>query len=172
MAGHKGQQGRKPKPTALKLLSGNAGKRPLNTAEPTPDPGLPKPPSWLSPRARRVWREIGPILQDMRVMTVADGTALSLLADAMAEYTEARAVVVKQGATYTVEHIARDEEGNAIVTRSVRARPEVAIASDAWKRVRTMLVEFGLTPSSRSRVKAGSGQQQADDPFGEFMSNG
>jgi P27 family predicted phage terminase small subunit len=34
------------------------------------------------------------------------------------------------------------------------ARPEVAMRSDAWNRMKSMLAEFGLTPSSRSRVSA------------------
>jgi hypothetical protein len=31
-------RGRKPKPTRLKLVAGNPGKRPLNPREPTPEP--------------------------------------------------------------------------------------------------------------------------------------
>ena len=31
------QRGRKPKPTAVKVLEGNPGKRSLNTAEPKPE---------------------------------------------------------------------------------------------------------------------------------------
>lgn len=104
-------------------------------------------------------------------MTVADGTALSLLADAMAEYVEARRVVTREGPTYVRESVARDAEGNAVIVQIIRTRPEVAIASDAWKRVRAMLAEFGLTPSSRGRVKAG-GPAAAADPFAEYLSNG
>ena len=38
-------------------------------------------------------------------------------------------------------------------------RPEVAIRSDAWKRHKSMLVEFGLTPSARTRVAANPEQK-------------
>ena len=41
------QRGRKPKPTALKVLEGNPGKRPLNLYEPTPEGDLPECPEWL-----------------------------------------------------------------------------------------------------------------------------
>ena len=41
--------GRKPKPTALKKLEGNPGKRKLNTKEPVPEKGMPDCPKWLLP---------------------------------------------------------------------------------------------------------------------------
>ena len=40
-------RGRKPKPTALKLLEGNPGKRPINEHEPVPPKGTVKCPTWL-----------------------------------------------------------------------------------------------------------------------------
>ena len=39
--------GRKPKPTAIKKLEGNPGKRKLNTKEPIPAKGMPNCPEWL-----------------------------------------------------------------------------------------------------------------------------
>ena len=39
--------GRKPKPTAVKKLEGNPGKRKLNTKEPNPGKGMPDCPVWL-----------------------------------------------------------------------------------------------------------------------------
>ena len=39
--------GRKPKPTAVKKLEGNPGKRKLNTKEPVPAKGMPDCPEWL-----------------------------------------------------------------------------------------------------------------------------
>lgn len=43
--------GRKPKPTAIKELEGNPGKRKLNKKEPKPDKGMPVCPEWLLPEA-------------------------------------------------------------------------------------------------------------------------
>ena len=47
-------RGRKPKPTALKVLEGNPGKRPLNDHEPIPPKGELKCPSWLLPEAKNL----------------------------------------------------------------------------------------------------------------------
>ena len=44
--------GRKPKPTALKKLEGNPGKRKLNTKEPIPAKGMLNCPEWLLPEAK------------------------------------------------------------------------------------------------------------------------
>jgi phage terminase small subunit len=44
--------GRKPKPTAVKKLEGNSGKRKLNTKEPVPAKGMPDCPEWLLPEAK------------------------------------------------------------------------------------------------------------------------
>ena len=45
-------RGRKPKPTALKVLEGNPGKRPLNENEPKPENKAPRCPSWLEQEAK------------------------------------------------------------------------------------------------------------------------
>ena len=45
-------RGRKPKPTAVKVLEGNPGKRPLNMFEPVPDKVAPECPSWLNDEAK------------------------------------------------------------------------------------------------------------------------
>ena len=41
--------GRKPKPTAVKKLESNPGKRKLNTKEPVPEKEIPACPDWLMP---------------------------------------------------------------------------------------------------------------------------
>lgn len=50
--------GRKPRPTHLKVLTGNPGKRPLPKGEPQVDEPLGDPPSdWKAP-AKRLWWEL------------------------------------------------------------------------------------------------------------------
>ena len=45
-------RGRRPKPTALKKLEGNPGKRPLNELEPVPPVASLRCPNYLLPEAR------------------------------------------------------------------------------------------------------------------------
>ena len=68
-------RGRKPKPTALKLLEGNPGKRPLNGREPVPPRAALKCPAWLLPEAKKEWKRLAPALEAMGVLTMADLTA-------------------------------------------------------------------------------------------------
>ena len=46
-------RGRKPKPTALKALEGNPGKRPLNEHEPMPPKATLRCPAWLEAEAKK-----------------------------------------------------------------------------------------------------------------------
>jgi hypothetical protein len=54
------------KPTALKIIQGNPGRRPISANEPQPEIGA-DPPDWLSPAAKEHW----PLI----VQTLRGGTA-------------------------------------------------------------------------------------------------
>lgn len=45
--------------------------------------------------------------------------------------------------------------------------PFVAVANRAMNQMKAFLIEFGMTPSSRSRVNK-QGDEPTDDPFAEF----
>jgi len=130
-----------------------------NPAEPKVGaiPAGTEPPDWLGDRGKEAWGEILPILRAMKVATVADPVALGMLCDALAEYIEARRVVREDGATYWTRG----------KSEMLRKRPEVEIASDAWRRAKSMLSEFGLTPAARSRVSAQG--SDAADPLEKWM---
>ncbi len=151
--------GRKPKPTHLKILAGNPGKRPLNTEEPKSKRKLLKPPAHLSKEAKKHFKVIAKELDVMGVLTAIDEKALELLIDAYCEYIQAREVVDREGMTYTT----CTKTGDTMR----RALPEVAIAADAWKRIRTMMAEFGMTPSSRTRITVKP--PEAVDPMEDFL---
>jgi len=50
--------GPKPKPTAIKILEGNPGKRPLNLNEPKPLQIAPECPDWLLAEAKKEWNRL------------------------------------------------------------------------------------------------------------------
>ena len=57
--------GRKPKPTAVKKLEGNPGKRKLNSKEPVPAKGIPACPDWLMPEAKKEWERLAELMNQM-----------------------------------------------------------------------------------------------------------
>jgi P27 family predicted phage terminase small subunit len=138
--------GRRPKSAAKKKLHGNPGRRPLPGNELKPERGIPEPPEWLSDVALGHWQTLAPELDAAGVLTVADGHALALLCEAHADWRAACEAIELHGETYT--------RTTAAGKSTVVARPEVAMRSDAWSRMKSMLAEFGLTPTSRSRVSA------------------
>jgi phage terminase small subunit len=88
--------GRPRKPTALHVLHGNAGKRPLPKNEPKPALGCEKPPWLVAPLALAEWERIMPRLLRLGVITEIDGEACALmcahLADAGEQVRMGRAV--------------------------------------------------------------------------------
>ena len=71
------QRGRKPKPTAVKELEGNPGKRPLNELEPKPKKKAPKCPGWLDAEAKTEWRRVAKQLEELGVLTEVDMAAFA-----------------------------------------------------------------------------------------------
>lgn len=95
-----GTRGRKPKPTALKILEGNPGKRPLNESEPKPEKKAPKCPSWLEPEAKKEWRRMSKILQELGILTQIDASAFAGYCQAYARWKEAEEFLTKHGTIF------------------------------------------------------------------------
>ena len=72
-------RGRKPKPTNLKILNGNPGKRPLNKKEPKPKvtPSGPYCPRWPESYAKDEWQRISKELKGLGLLTDIDVTAMA-----------------------------------------------------------------------------------------------
>jgi P27 family predicted phage terminase small subunit len=149
--------GNRAKPTALKLLQGNPGKRKLNIDEPTSRRGAPEMPLFLNAIASQEWDRIIPILLDMNVLTIADGAALADYCMCFSRWQEAEAAVTKHGVVY--EEPVTDEEGEVVGYR-LKKNPAVTVAMACQKEMRAALGLFGLDPSSRSRIKGATQDKQ------------
>lgn len=147
--------GRKPKPTHLKVIQGNPGKRALPKGEPKPLAGKPTCPSHLDAEAKREWRRMVRDLEAMGLLTKVDRAALALYCQAWARWVKAVGQIEAHGEVV--------ETGNG----SVKLSPWVTVANTASKEMRALLVEFGLTPSSRSRVSVPT--QEEEDPLAAFV---
>src|SRR5690349_7620654 len=90
-------RGRRPKPTRLKVLTGNPGKRPLNAAELTPEPAIPDCPAELGPVARREWDRLVVELASLRLLTNLDRAALAAYCGSYALWAESMEAIQKYG---------------------------------------------------------------------------
>lgn len=165
---------RRPKPTALKELAGNPGKRPLNASEPHPTKGIPEMPKGLAPAARREWHRITHDLMALGVLTVIDGKALAMYCDAYSDWQEAQRNCRKDGMWIDTPVL---DKGNMPIQlndgRWMMVRKENAAFNIKCKAIKTMkafLIEFGLTPASRSKLKMP--KKEETDPMEDFLNSG
>ena len=89
-------RGRRPKPTRIKALTGNPGKRPLNPHEPRPMPALPDCPAELSPVAQRNGGLTAELAQ-LNLITQLDRGVLAAYCGAYGLWAEAMEQVQKYG---------------------------------------------------------------------------
>jgi tetratricopeptide (TPR) repeat protein len=78
------RRGRRPKPTRMKVLTGNPGKRPLNRYESRPNPVMPDCPPELGPAAQREWARLVGELSSLNMVTNLDRAALATYCGAYA----------------------------------------------------------------------------------------
>jgi P27 family predicted phage terminase small subunit len=138
-------RGRKPVPTALKILRGNPGQRPLNLNEPQPEALEAKVPPELAAlddkEARKEWRRTIVPAIERRQITAADRAVA--LAHCLL-WAEWRRLALEAAVSPTVI-IGEDNRPHS--------NPLRRMAHQTLEKLLRVDVELGLTPSSRSRVK-------------------
>ena len=141
--------GRPPKPTQLKVLEGNPGKRRLPATEPQPSTGVSSRPSWLLPEAKREWMRIVPELERLGLLTRVDRAALAAYCQCWARYVEAEADISENGLTFITD---KGYEG---------PRPAVGMAVKMLEKMSLYAGKFGLSPADR--VKLATPESKEDD---------
>lgn len=144
-------RGRKPKPTAMKILENNPGHRPLNKNEPRPTAKAPACPPHVQGEGRKEWRRITRELNTLGMISNLDRAALAAYCQAWGRWCEAEEQLRKHGP------IVKSPSGFPI------QNPYLAVANKAMEQIIKLSAEFGLTPSSRARVSAQPATNQTDD---------
>ena len=137
-------RGRKPKPSALKMFEGNPGKRALNQNEPKPAVQTPDCPVHLDDEAQAEWNRITPELSTLGLIARIDRAALAAYCQAWSRWVKAEEMLKSTGPVIKSK-----------TTGAIYQNPYLAVANRAMKQMRDFLTEFGMTPSSRSRVSSG-----------------
>lgn len=146
-------RGRPPKPTALKLIQGNAGKRKLNTKEPSPDAlaVVPDPPEWFGAIAVAAWQQVAPWLIEAKILTGTDLHNLEAFCMAYQRWREAQDDITKNG---IIVMGAKQEIKN----------PACTVANETMRQMATFGSALGLDPAARARLKPG-GAEKPNNPF-------
>jgi P27 family predicted phage terminase small subunit len=145
----------RPKPTALRVIQGNPGRRPYNEKEPKPRLGIPPCPKFLNKAARAEWRRVTPLLHEVGLLAQIDRAALAAYCQAWGRWVETEQLLSKTGT------LVKSPNGYPM------PHPLLAIANKAMMQMRALLLEFGMSPSSRSRLT--SGEPNKIDPFDELL---
>lgn len=95
--------GRKPKPAALKKLEGNPGKRKLNSKEAVPAKGMPTCPDWLMPEAKKEWRRLAELMNQMGVLTEVDVAAFAVYCQSYARWKEVQEHIISGVSTFETD---------------------------------------------------------------------
>jgi P27 family predicted phage terminase small subunit len=113
-------------------------------AIPQPDPltALPKAPAYLGALGKKEWRRVGAELVELGLLTSAGLSAFGFYCLACQRALEAELLLVKA-----------DSLTVTTARGGIRPHPTVNIARQAWSEVRKWGAEFGLSPSTRTRVR-------------------
>ena len=127
-------------PTKIKKLTGVHKSR-INQNEPDVPLGAPACPDHLDECARKEWSSICESLQSMGLLSTVHRPSLEAYCVVYSRWQSAEAKVRKHGAIV----ISKDK-------KQPYQSPYLSVANRAMVEMRKWLVEFGLTPSSLTRV--------------------
>jgi phage terminase small subunit len=161
--------GRLPKPSRLRILEGMAGHRPLNKNEPEYSMGVPDKPSGMSAMARKVWDGLVMEMAPSGVLRLVDALALAQLCEDQAMLDELRhglAILTRDLAKKAKEK-KQSMPGGALIglARTNEGRRMFGAIRELSAQVIVQRREFGLTPSSSSRVNATGPGVSTNDPL-------
>lgn len=164
--------GRKAKPTALKLLQGNPGKRPINENEPKPKGKAPECPPQLDATARRIWNSTVKKLNTLGLITELDEALMANYCQSYSYWLQLTKDVKKEGQFKDVP-ILDKETGEPVgyvdgkpITETVK-NPKVVEARLLLVHIRAVASEFGMSPSSRAKLSI---EPPEEDEMKEFLS--
>ena len=133
-------RGPKPKPTAIRRLDGNPGKRGYNRQEPLVPDDIPTCPDHLGETAREEWDRLAAVLFGMGVLTVVDRAALAAYCLCYGRWVEAEEKL------QTTPLLLKTPSGY------VQQSPWLSVSNKQLELMGRYMAELGLTPASRSRV--------------------
>lgn len=134
-------RGRKNKPSALKRLNGNPGKRKLNQLEPAFEVAIPEAPDVLEGDALLEWTRVTQELAAKQIITHVDLAILMLYCQNFADWKKHRAVLKNEA------DFLQTDKGYTY------PNPRIGLINTLGEKLAKYAAELGITPSSRTKVK-------------------
>lgn len=139
-----------PLPTNLKVLRGTAQPCRMNDREPKPPKDNVRMPPGLTREEKRHWKAIAQDLERCGILSVLDVQALRLYCRAYSRWHEANERLDEIGP------VINGAQGTPVLS------PYFKVSGKYFDQMLALLREFGMTPSSRSRIRA-EGDKPDDD---------
>ena len=166
------------KPTKLKILEGNPGKRPLPTNELDPEPFLAPCPTFIKGAGRKEWKRLAPELYNLGLLTKIDQAALAAYCSSFGLWLKVERELVRIQQSYSAVLKLRKKDpnlklpSNGMVSQTSKGNwimePLLSVRKQALEQVHKFLIEFGMTPASRSRITVG--KPESEDPLDQLLS--
>lgn len=152
-------RGRKPKPTAVKEASGALRKDPQrrNRHEPDVPKGRPEMPHWVKEDdiAHRCWNQTCQLLESMKILTEADAHPIAAYCSDFAQW-------------YRLRHLVSEGNVSQMTEQGDKVKVEAVQVHKYQDRMFKFWSEYGMTPSSRSRLIAKQAEDE-ESPFNELI---
>lgn len=142
-----GARGPKPLPTHIHVLNGNPSKKPAHQLKDSvsPDIEIPGCPSHLLPDAKKEWKRIAPELERLGLISQMDRAALAVYCQAYARWKQAEEKIKALGDAGLIEETPSGYKQISVLLQ---------ISNRSVEQMHKFMCEFGMSPSSRSRVTA------------------
>ena len=151
----------RPKPTALKLLEGNPGKRKLLENEPKPYPKAPPMPEYLDEKALEAWGILAPKLERIGLFTEIDGDMLANVCTLRSRLLAIRKYINEENKSLVAEVHKPDPDGGVRI--EYKPSPYVVMEKQYMEIYRRHASEFGLSPRGRVGLSVGKDEDDGDD---------
>jgi P27 family predicted phage terminase small subunit len=144
------------KPTNLKILEGNPGKRPLKRQEKNDKLDNIQCPIWLNVEAKREWKKILPYLKRLGVISNGDKAILAMYCQNYARWKQAEAEL--------------DNKELTVLGRSgFIMNPLIKISATYQQKMNFAIQKLGLNPSDRASLDILMNDDNEDDGIAKYL---
>jgi P27 family predicted phage terminase small subunit len=155
-------------PSRIKVIKGTfrPDRAPANEPDPLVITSVPRAPSHLNRWAKQMWNATARELVRLRMFTTLDTYSLEVLCEQYGIYRELKESITHKKVEGKLQKITLAEY---LATRNSQTMPEFTAMKGAFERYSALLKEFGLSPSSRSRIDLLGEPPATKDPMEDLL---